>query len=43
MNNGDGLSEYVGQSLGEKTYVGESTSQIRNMETGLDNLLQNSV
>ena len=43
MNNGDGLSEYVGQSLGEKTYVSESISQIRNTEIDLDNLLQNSV
>ena len=43
LNNGDGLSEYVGQSLGEKTYIGESTLQIRNRETDLDNLLQNSV
>ena len=43
LNNGDGLSEYVGQSLGEKTYVSEWISQIRNTEIDLDNLLQNSV
>ena len=28
LNNGDGLSEYVGQSLGEKTSVSESTCDI---------------